>query len=577
MESETGPFEFVIPISYGSTEVFETGRWSFQKPESVLGWAPCEEACPAGNPVPESIHLIEEGQFREALETILLENPFPGTCGRVCYHPCEQECHRKKFDEPVSINDLERFTFDVTLDHDPEFSSFPWRDARRIAIVGAGPCGLSCAYFLSLLGHRVTLFEAEEEPGGILRWGIPQYRLPKDVLRKEVERILSLGVEMKTGTEVGKSFRFEDLKGFDALFVSPGARGSRSLGVKGEESKRVWKGIEFLRKINSGKRIKAGEKVIVIGGGNTAIDVARSARRLGCSVLVAYRRTEEEMPSLPEEVLEAKEEGVRFEFLIQPVEIKETRRGKMRVKFQRLQRVSVIGERRFLSIPVEGGDVTFEADWIFTAIGEEVDLSWLPESLIENKFIKPEAHLWDNRVVLAGGDAIHQPRRVVDAISSGKRAAILMDIHFRGFKKEEVLSRIKKGDKGGLSMASYLRGLKSGQWEEPKKVVPYEDLNPLFFKPKERLKNEILPPEERLKGFLEVHRGFTSEEARISASRCFSCGHCNFCFNCYSFCPEGVVFFDPDGTRRVDLNHCKGCGTCSKVCPRHVIEMRVVL
>lgn len=577
MNQEINPFEFVIPISYGSTEVFETGRWSFQKPETVSAMAPCEEVCPAGNPIPQFIHFIEQGRFKEALEAILLENPFPGVCGRVCYHPCENECNRKKFDEAVSIHPLERFVFDATSGERPEFHFFPHKGAKRIAVVGAGPSGLSCAYFLSLLGHKVTLFEAKAEPGGVLRWGIPEYRLPKHILRIEIERILSLGVEMRTGEEIGKTFPLKDLRSFDSIFLSPGATRSRLLGVKGEDLRKVWKGTEFLRKVNSGRRIRPGHQVIVIGGGNTAIDVARTARRLGCSVLLAYRRTEEEMPSIPEEIEEAKEEGVRFEFLIQPIEIKEKRDRKIRIKFQKLKRGKNKVEKRLPPIPLENEYVILEADCVITAIGEEVDLTWLPESIIENGMIKSEALLWDERMVFAGGDAIDQPRSVAGAISSGKKAAILMDIHFRGLEREEVLSNIKKGGKGSLSMASYLQGLMTGRWEGPKKIVQYEDLKPLFFKFETRVKHRILPPEERLKGFQEVRSGFSSEEAYVSASRCFSCGHCNLCYNCYFFCPEGVVYFDSkDGARKVDLNHCKGCGTCSRACPRHVIEMRAI-
>lgn len=577
MNKKINPFEFVIPISYGSTEVFETGRWSFQKPETVSAIPPCEEVCPTGNPIPQFIHLVEQGLFKEALETILLENPFPGVCGRVCYHPCENACNRKKFDEAVSIHQLERFVFDASSEGRPEFHFFPNKAAKRIAVVGAGPSGLSCAYFLSLLGHKVTLFEAEAEPGGVLRWGIPEYRLPKHILKIEIERILSLGIEMKTREEIGKTLSFEDLSSFDSIFLSPGATRSRVLGVKGENLRKVWKGTEFLKKVNSGRRMKPGHQIIVIGGGNTAIDVARTARRLGCSVLLAYRRTEEEMPSIPEEIEEAKEEGVRFEFLIQPIEIKETRDRKIRIKFQKLKREKGKAKREGPPTPLENKYVVFEADHVITAIGEEVDLVWLPESLIENKMIKSEALLWDERMVFAGGDAIDQPRSVAWAISSGKKAAILMDIHFRGLEREEILSNIKKGGKGTLSMTSYLQGLKTGRWEGPKKVIQYEDLNPLFFRYEKRVKNGILSPEERLRGFKEVRSGFSSEEAYVSASRCFSCGHCNLCYNCYFFCPEGVVYFDPkDGTRKVDWNHCKGCGTCSKACPRHVIEMRAV-
>jgi NADPH-dependent glutamate synthase beta subunit-like oxidoreductase len=571
-------FELVIPISYGSTEVIDTGTWGFQKPETIFMTAPCEEACPAGNPIARFIYLAGDGQYGAALETILKENPFPGVCGRVCSHPCESGCNRNQYDEAVSVNALERYVFDATVDQSPELHPVPNSDPKKIAIVGAGPAGLSCAYFLALMGHKVTLFEARQEPGGVLRWGIPEYRLPKSVLKKEIGRILGLGIEIKTGVAVGKQISIEALNRFDALFLSAGAGRSIPLGVEGESLTKVWRGTDFLNRINSGEKVRVEKEVIVIGGGNTAMDVARSARRLGSSVTVAYRRTKKEMPAITDEVEEAEQEGVRFEFLVQPVEIKLLKNRKIRVKFQRMRLRKTSRDERPRPIPVKGSFVMLEADRLITAVGEGVDLSWIPQALSAKGFIKSGPSLvTEGSRIFAGGDGVDQQRSVVTAISSGKRAAISIDLSFRGQDPEEVFSKIRIGSKEGLSMEAYLNGRERGNWGEPKGVVIYDQINTLFFKPSERMRAGRIDPSKALKGFSEVHTGLSSEGARLSASRCFSCGTCNYCYNCYFFCPEGIVSFDPvDRMRRVDLDHCKGCGTCSRACPRHVIEMRLI-
>lgn len=566
--------ELLIPISYGSTEIIETGKWGFQKPEMVLGRAPCEESCPVGNPIAKFIHLVGEEKYDLALETILKENPFPGVCGRVCFHPCERDCNRNEYDGAVAINGLERYVFDVTFDQKPILRPMLNSHPRKIAIVGAGPAGLSCAYFLAMLGHRVRIFEATQEPGGVLRWGIPEYRLPKSVLKREIRRISELGVEIKTGVKVGEGLSLKALRQYDAIFLSPGAGQSLPLGIKGENLKRVWRGIDFLNWINSHERIRPGKEVIVIGGGNTAMDVARSARRLGSAVTVAYRRTRREMPAIPEEIEEAEQEGVHFEFLIQPVEIRSLPDRRIRVKFQRMRLKKGNQGERPRPIPIKGSFVHMETDRLMIAIGEGVDLSWIPPDLSEQGFIK---ETFSGGQFFSGGDAVNQHRSVVTAISSGKRGAILIDLSLRGIDPEAILPKISIGSKGALSMEAFMKGLESGIWEGPKPIIGFEKINTLFFKPSARVKPKKIPSDQAIKGFSEVHQGFSSEEAKESASRCFSCGTCNECYNCYYFCPEGIVSFDElNHMRKVDLDHCKGCGICSKACPRHVIEMRVV-
>ncbi len=562
----------MIPISYGSTEVIETGKWGFQKPQTSFMTAPCQESCPAGNPIPQFLYLAGEARYDEALQALLRENPLPGVCGRVCFHPCETDCNRGQYDESVSIRAMERYVSDTASNQLPNFKLIQNRDSKKVAIVGAGPAGLSCAYFLSLLGHRVTVFEAKSEPGGIMRWGIPEYRLPKSVLKREIRRILSLPIEMKTGVTLGRELSFHELRCFDAVFLSPGARLNVPLSIEGEDLNRGWKGGDFLEQVNLKKKVALGRETLVIGGGNTAMDVARSAIRLGSKVTVAYRRTRSEMPAIRDEIIETEEEGVRFEFLIQPVKIRLLKNRRLAVKFQRMKPGDPDRSGRPRAIPIRGKFITLEADRLIAAVGEQVDLSWIPQELIKNGLIdvNPSPN------VFAGGDAVDQPRTIVTAIASGKRAAISIDLYLKGCH-ENVFSNIKVGNKGALSMEAYLSGWEEGRWPESKDVIPYDGINTLYFEHSQKINMRKLALARRSRGFSEVNRGLSSKESDLSASRCFSCGTCNYCYNCYFFCPEGAISLDPlHRTKYVDLDHCKGCGTCAKACPRNVVEMKEV-
>jgi len=571
-------FESVIPVSYGSTVVIETGKWGFQKPHTAFMTAPCQEACPAGNPIPQFLYLASEGRYDEALQFLLKENPLPGACGRVCFHPCEGDCNRGKYDESVSIRAAERYLSDAALNQFPGFQPISNKDSKEVAVVGSGPAGLACAYFLGLLGRGVTIFEAKEELGGILRWGIPEYRLPKSELKKEIRRILNLPIRVKTKVTVGKDIALDEMNGFDAIFLSPGAGLSAPLNIEGETLKRVLMGGDFLGRMNSGGEVPLGREVIVIGGGNTAMDVARCALRLGSRVTVAYRRTRAEMPAIKEETLEAEEEGARLEFLIQPVAVKLLRNRKLAVIFQRMSLSDPDQTGRPMPIPMEGEFLTLKADHLITAVGENLDLSWLPPTLIKNGLVDVDTFFSaSQRKIFAGGDAIHQPRSVVTAIAAGKKAAISIDLSFRGYVPEEVFPRIRVGNRGAVSMEAYLSGLGEGIWPEPKDVISYEKMNTLFFEHSPRVTGRKLNREDALKGFAETVSGLSREETGLSASRCFSCGTCNYCYNCYFFCPEGAISLDPvHQTKTVDFEHCKGCGTCAKACPRNVVEMKDV-
>ena len=563
-------YEFVIPISYGSTEVLETGKWSFQKPQTSFMTAPCQEACPAEINIPQFLYLTQEGMHDEALFTILRENPLPGVCGRVCFHPCESSCLRASYDESVSIHAMERFVSDATSNQVQDIQLISNRDSKKVAVVGAGPAGLSCAYFLSLLGHQVIIFEAKKEPGGVMRWGIPEYRLPKAVLKKEIQRILTLPIEMRTGVKVGKDISLDELNQFDAIFLSPGAGVNVPLSIKGENLERVWRGGEFLERINSKEKITLGKETIVIGGGNTAMDVARSALRLGSRVTVAYRRTRKEMPAIQDEIAEAEEEGVRLEFLMQPVKVSLLKNKRLAVKFQCMKLSGLDQSGRPKAIPVKGKFFTLEANHLITAVGEQVDSSWIPQGLIKNSLVEVNP----SPKIFAGGDAVDQPRTIVTAIAAGKRAAISIDSHLRGEDSQEMYPKIRVGNKGAVSMEAYLASRNEGKWPEVREVISYQQINTLYFEPSRRVRMRKRSRKQALKGFSEVNVGFNSREARFSASRCFSCGACNYCYNCYFFCPEGAVSLDPAcRTRTVDFDHCKGCGTCAKACPRNVVKM----
>jgi Pyruvate/2-oxoacid:ferredoxin oxidoreductase delta subunit len=306
------------------------------------------------------------------------------------------------------------------------------------------------------------------------------------------------------------------------------------------------------------------------------MDVARSALRLGSRVTVAYRRTRAEMPAIQDEIHEAEQEGVRFEFLLQPAKISLLKNKRIRVKFQRMRLRGRDQSNRPKAIPIKGAYLTLDADGLIKAVGEGVDLSWIPETLSKKSLIDVNSSLTTSAPkIFAGGDAIDQPRTIVTAIGAGKKAAISIDLYLRGCADDDVFSKIRVGNRDVLSMEAYLSGRNEESWSEPKDIISYSQLNTLYFERSTRVEMSKLGRNKALRGFSEVNLGFTSDEARISSSRCFSCGTCNYCYNCYFFCPEGVVSLDPQHRiRTVDLEHCKGCGTCAKVCPRGGVLMK---
>ena len=562
------------PISLASMEWNKTGTWRYLRPRFANKTSPCNEGCPAGQDVEGAMVLIGKGKILEAWELFKEENPFPAVCGRVCYHPCESSCNRAEFDEAVSINGLERFMAD-TASRQGRKPTWVKREKHKekIAVIGSGPAGLTSAYHLARMGYGVTVFEALPVLGGMLRVGIPEYRLPKKVLEEEIDQILELGVKAEMNVRLGKGTLLNDLKEYQAVFLAMGNHRSKTLRVSGEDAQGVMSGVEFLRKVGLGQQIALGKRVAVVGGGNTAIDAARTALRLGAKPFIVYRRTKEEMPAFPAEIQEAEEEGIEISFLVSPVRViaENGRASRLECVKNRLGPPDEDGRRR--PVEVKGSNFFLEVDEIITAIGEEADLSSLPKKIgiKDNTILTDERGATKQKGIFAGGDIVQQPRTVVHAIGSGKRAAIFIDCLLRKKKWEGLFDSIRIGERGGLSMKHYL------QEEEQRvpvssKTVRLKDLNLDYFDYKKRPKMPKVPPAKRLGSFQEVNLGFTEEAAIEAANRCFNCGVCNLCDNCYIFCPD-VAIRKEEGRNVVDYDYCKGCGICVEECPRDAMVM----
>jgi len=566
-----------VVISNTTTLVNRTGSWKYIRPIYRDRVAPCNEGCPVGIDIEGYMNLLREDRVEEACDLLLRENPMPAVTGRVCYHPCESACNRRSFDEPVSIHAVERMLGDRVLDRPVE--AIPHVQKETVAVVGSGPAGLGCAYHLVRLGYAVTVLEAASEPGGILRLGIPDYRLPKDVLAREIDRIRNLGVEIRCDTRVGKDFPWEDLDSFDAVFVGPGAHRSRPLGVEGEEGPGVLSGLAFLHEVNFGARPDLGKNVVVVGGGNTAMDCARTALRLGAKALVLYRRTRAEMPAIDEEVREAEAEEVAFQFLAAPVGVRREN-GKLlglECTRMRLGEPDESGRRR--PVPVPDSEFFVPADTVLCAVGESLDPDALPEGLGNGWGVETDAFGASTRPrFFAGGDVLDGPRTVAHALGAGKRAALGIDRLFREKRGETVREAIPESLRYGR-----LGNLSATRWREDdpiprvgaaNEVVPYEDLNIEHFDHAPMHGDRLRVPELRRTGFDEVSRGLGTETALEEARRCFNCGVCNQCELCLIFCPDVAISRNEDGHGFViDYEHCKGCGLCNAECPRGAMTM----
>ncbi len=547
----------------------KTGSWRFARPVFVDRVSPCNQQCPAGEDIAGILYLAGLGLYEEAWRLIMKENPFPAVMGRVCYHTCENSCNRGKHDEPVSIHSVERFLGDLALEQGFLIEPPTETDGKTVAVVGAGPAGLSVAYFLRRLGHEVVVFDSADSPGGLMRYGIPAYRLPVDVLNGEIERLRNMGIRFETRRVLGRDLAWDTLRAdYDAVFLGIGAHGEAAQGLEGEDLEGVSRALEFLDSVNRGNPPDVGGSVAIIGGGNSAIDCARVCRRLGAEVNVLYRRTENEMPAHPEEVAAAREEGVSFKFLAAPGKILgEGRVNGIRLSRMRLAEPDASGRRR----PEATGE-TFELSCTFVipAMGESPDADLLNETINPENGDAAVDEFGRTRLpdVFAGGDLAPIPRTVTHAVGSGKRAAAAIDAYLKKGDSSRIDVPFRWGDKGNISFGC--AGSASFSRRNPvSDIVEYGDLNSFYFDHRPALQSAELTVKERIRGFDEVAQGPSGEDALAEARRCFNCGVCTACGNCCIFCPDLSIQPDSGGFGyAVNLDYCKGCGICVQECPR---------
>jgi NADPH-dependent glutamate synthase beta subunit-like oxidoreductase len=528
------------------------------RPRYVPKTAPCIGRCPNGADIrgwlttiaqAEAYGRSDEQAFELAWRMITERNPFPAVCGRVCPHPCEDDCSRSRKDGAVAVNAVERFIGDFGLAHDLKLTKLTEEQLpEKIAVVGAGPAGLSCAYQLARRGYGVTVFEAFSAPGGMLRYGIPQYRLPRQIVDREIGRILDLGVELRCGTIIGRQVPLDDLRSrYQAIFVGIGAHKGRQLGVPGEDTTGLFTGTEFLSLVNSGAEIAVGQEVVVVGGGDTAIDAARVSRRLGAEVTLLYRRTRAEMPAIKAEIDGALEEGVRIEFLTAPVEILRAREEVAGLKCVRM----VLGEPdatgRPRPVPVAGSEFSVGANTIIAAVSQEPDFTGFSELHGTGKWIQTDA--WGGTSfdgIYAGGDDV-EIGLVSMAIAQGRFAGEAIDARLRGRQLER---------------------------HELPPVIKPEKIKLPWYKESARHERTHAPVEQRGKD-VEVEHGFSEAEALEEAKRCLSCGMCMDCETCWMYCTPSAFVKLPKGEHyKVKLELCDGCKKCADECPCGYIEMQ---
>jgi 2-oxoacid:acceptor oxidoreductase gamma subunit (pyruvate/2-ketoisovalerate family) len=546
-------------------------------PEIRTWPAPCEVNCPIGMPIRKFVRLIENNKFSEALEEIMRENPFPGICGRVCFHPCETNCNRDKYDEAVAINALERAVFDYSDQIDSNIlGQKPRPKERKIAIIGAGPAGLSCAYFLRLTGYDVTIFEASPVIGGIPRFGIPAYRLPEDIVDKEVDRIVDLGLNISTETKITKELFIEIFDSFDACFVATGAHSAVRLGIPGEETQGVTFGLDFLKHValDDDFPITLGNDVVVVGGGNTAIDAARTAKRLGAKkVVIVYRRSEKEMPAYFEEAARAKKEAVQVEYFTIPVRVIVSAGSIKGLECMKTEFSGHGQDGRRQVRSIEGSNFVVKADNIIVAAGEATDTSFLPDSVERESSLVKVDLLGRTSVegLYAGGDITTYQRTVSNAIGSGKRAAIGIDLFLSG-KQEKSLGFFREGMEPYLSVSEYFSNKHPGMKEE---ATSFSDLNINYFKTSPRTRAKISSLSAAQTDFSEINLGISENAAIAESKRCFQCGVCTLCNNCYIYCPDIAIMPDNNTSSfTINPDFCKECGICVEECPRGVVRWK---
>jgi NADPH-dependent glutamate synthase beta subunit-like oxidoreductase len=519
-----------------------TGPVRQERPVYVDLLPPCNSACPAGENIQGWLAQMNAGNHEQAWRVLVADNPFPAIHGRVCYHPCETSCNRAQLDSAVSIHSVERFLGDQALEHGWQFIPPATRTGKRVLVVGCGPSGLSAAYHLAMLGHEVEIQDAGPEPGGMIRYGIPAYRMPRDVLAAEIERISVLGVRLVANHPVTDLEAARREGGFDAVFVAVGAHLSKRVDIPAKDAGPILDAVSFLRGVSSGERPVIGRRVAVYGGGNTAMDVARTARRLGAEeAFVIYRRTREQMPAHEEEAADAEREGVRINWLRTITAIEGT---ELQVEVMELDESGYPRPTgRFESLG---------ADSVIMAVGQETEAGFmraLPGVEFESDgTVRVSSSLMTGCPgVFAGGDMVPAERTVTVGVGHGKRAA--REIH---------------------------AWLRATQREYPAKHpgVTFDMLPLWYFGDAVRREQPELAPAERVAGFEEVVGGLSEGQASFEAQRCLSCGNCCECDGCLGACPEDAVIKLGPGLRyQFDYERCTGCRACFEQCPVHSIEM----
>jgi len=503
---------------------------------------PCNQACPAGENVQAWLAEAQAGRYRAAWDLILRDNPLPAVEGRVCYHPCEDACNRGVMDGAVSVHAVERYVGDLALAERWPVGPPPPASGKRVLVVGAGPSGLSAAWHLARRGHAVTICDSAPVAGGMMHFGIPKYRLPREVLDAEIARIVSLGVDIQLERTVTDLAAEKAAGRFDAVFVAVGAHLSRRQDIPAVDASRIYDALQFLKQVESGDRPRIGRRVAVYGGGNTAMDAARSARRLGAEPLIIYRRTRNEMPAHDFELEEALEEGVSVHWLRT---ITGMSGSGLSVEVMRLDE-----HRR----PVPTGELeTLAADALVLALGQDTDTSFLRNvpgiqfNADGTVIVGPDMQT-GHAGVFAGGDTVPYERTVTTAIGHGRKAARCIDAYLAG----TPLVHQPKHDLAGVATLRLWYAPDAGRVAQPH-----------------------LPIERRIETFAEVSGGYDETAARFEAQRCFSCGNCFECDGCYSACPEQAVRKLGPGRRyEFDLGRCTGCAVCVNQCPCGAIEMR---
>jgi 2-oxoacid:acceptor oxidoreductase delta subunit (pyruvate/2-ketoisovalerate family) len=532
---------FAITLDVGTSLANHTGSWRNSRPVYVHRMPPCNQQCPAGEDIQSWLFHAESGDYQKAWQVLVEDNPLPAVMGRVCYHSCEGACNRGQLDAPVGINSVERFLGDQAIAQGWKLAGVAAPSGKKVLVVGAGPSGLSAAYQLARMGHQVTVHEAGPLPGGMMRFGIPKYRLPRAVLDAEVQRIADLGVKIEYSRKVSNVLESQQAGGFDAVFLAVGAHIAKRAFIPAGDSARVLDAVSVLRSMEGADKPMLGRRVVVYGGGNTAIDVARTAKRLGATeAIIVYRRNREKMPAHDFEVEEALQEGVMIKWLST---IKQA--GETSITVEKM----VLDAKGF---PQPSGEFeTLEADSVVLALGQDVDLSLIegvPGMQVDDGVVQVDAQMMTGHAgIFAGGDMVPATRNVTVAIGHGKKAARNIDAWLRG-----------------------------RQYQSPPKheTASFDKLNTWYYSDAPKTVRPMLDMLRRQSTFEEVQGGLDESNALFEARRCLSCGNCFECDNCYGVCPDNAVIKHGPG-KGFDFNYdyCKGCGVCASECPCGAIAM----